>query len=106
MRTPVGIAANVAKVAGNLVTAWESGDQGLLETAVGEAATELGAAPEASALSGEYREMLLGVAAAMDRLLSAGQSAAFPRGGQWEACHDLLRHAQVAASAPHPEPQV
>lgn len=100
----IGIEVDVARVAGNLMAAWEAGDRRLLEAAVREAAFELGEARPTSALASELRELLLGVVETLDRLLSAGQPAGFQRGSQWEACYGLLRHAQAAATA-SPRPQ-
>jgi hypothetical protein len=101
----IGIETDVARVAGNLVAAWESGDRHVLEVAVREAVNELGEAPARSALAGEFRELLLGVAETLDDLLSTGQAAAYRHGSQWGACYDLLRHAQGAASASFLRPQ-
>lgn len=95
----IGIEVDVARVAGNLMAAWEAGDRRLLEAAVREAAWELGEASPTSALTSELRELLLGIVETLGRLLSAGQPAGFRHGSQWEACYDLLRHAQGAAAA-------
>jgi hypothetical protein len=102
----MGIETDVARVAGNLVAACESGDRLVLEAAVREAVNELGEAPPASALSGEFRELLLGVAETLNDLLLTGQTAGYGPGSQWGACYDLLRHAQGAASAADLRPQV
>jgi hypothetical protein len=101
----IGIETDVARMAGNLVTAWESGDRRVLEVAVREAVNELGEAPPASAIAGEFRELLLGVAETLNDLLSTGQAAGYGHGSQWGACYDLLRHAQGAASAAYLRPQ-
>jgi len=106
MGTQFGIEADVARVAGSLVAAWESGDRRLLEAVVRETVSELGEAPPTSAVTSEFRELLLGIAEALGGLLSAGQAGGFRHGSQSEACYDLLRHAQGAASAPCHGPQV
>jgi hypothetical protein len=96
---PFGTQTDVAKVARNLVVAWDSGDRRRLEAAVRQAALELGAAPRGSALRSELRDLVLGVVQGLDSLLSASHTAIPQRNSQWEVCYDLLRHAHGTAEA-------
>jgi hypothetical protein len=105
MGTQFKIEADVARVAANLVTAWHSGDRSLLQSAVRQAASELGGATASSALQSELRELLLGVTDTLGPLLAANLPLDLRRGSQSNACYQLLLHAQGAAAAACPAPR-
>jgi hypothetical protein len=94
--------SDIARVAGSLAAACESGDRLVLEAAVREAAHELGGPPHGSSLKSELRELLLGIVERLGGLLSVGQVSANQEDSrqrrQREVCRDLLRHAQAAAA--------
>ena len=93
----MGTDTHVARVAGKVVVAWDSGDRLRLEAAVRQAAVELGKAPQGSSLTSELRDLVLGIVQGLDSLLSASQTAVPQQGGQWDVCYDLLRHVRGTA---------
>ncbi len=99
METQFELEANVGRVAESLVAAWDSGDRGLLQAAVGQATHELGAHAPTCSLQVELHELLLGVTDALGPLLAGGGTLDLNRGSQASACYQLLRHARGAAAA-------
>jgi hypothetical protein len=86
----------MARVAGSLLAAWESGDRGRLESAVRDAAGDL-ETPQGSSFGNELRELLQGIVENLDGLLRSNQ-AGITRSRQGQVCHGLLRHAQESAA--------
>lgn len=94
-----GTEPDIAGVAAHLMAAWESGDRVRLETAVHDAANQLGGGISGPLHLSEVRELLQGVVQGLEGLLGATQATDFHREPQAQTYHNLLRHAQETASA-------